>query len=248
MHEPLVQEPLDRFRATPWIIKPLVPDELYTDRVEFLEYFYTAARKSATRRTISTVLLGRRRMGKTEIFRRVVNQLFFEQDPQDPNAVVPIYYTFKDRSEDRWEFSLRYLENFIRHYLAFYAQRPEILTDGFQQEALLSLLQSSKEGHPYPKSLERLTRWYDAMIRRKVITPEKEALEIPRRISDLDDSTIVVFLDEFQNTRLPQDNFDVVTWMKEAVESNTCPPLCHRLGHEHSGARDSGAGFPLWPI
>ena len=84
-----------RFRATPWIIKPLAPDEIYTDRAEFLEYFYETARKAATRRTMSTVLLGRRRMGKTEIFRRVVNQLFFEQDPHDPNAVVPVYiYVF----------------------------------------------------------------------------------------------------------------------------------------------------------
>ena len=40
---------------------------------------------------MSTVLLGQRRMGKTEIFKRVVNRLFFEQDYTNPNAVVPIY-------------------------------------------------------------------------------------------------------------------------------------------------------------
>jgi len=34
------------------------------------------------------VLLGQRRMGKTEIFKRVVNRLFFEQDYEDSNAVV----------------------------------------------------------------------------------------------------------------------------------------------------------------
>ena len=26
------------FLANPWVIKPLVPDEVYTDRAEFLEY------------------------------------------------------------------------------------------------------------------------------------------------------------------------------------------------------------------
>lgn len=31
------------------------------------------------------------RMGKTELFTRVVNRLFFEQDPTDPKAVVPVY-------------------------------------------------------------------------------------------------------------------------------------------------------------
>jgi AAA+ ATPase superfamily predicted ATPase len=44
---------------------------------------------------MSTVLLGQRRMGKTEIFKRVVNRLFFEQDYQDPKAVVPVYYSFR---------------------------------------------------------------------------------------------------------------------------------------------------------
>ncbi len=71
-------------QTPPWIIRPLVPEAVYTDRAEFLDYFYKTALKAATRRTMSTVLLGRRRMGKTEIFRRVVNRLFFEQDPKDP--------------------------------------------------------------------------------------------------------------------------------------------------------------------
>ena len=38
--------------ANPWVIKPLVPDEVYTDRTEFLEYFYETALKAATRRAI----------------------------------------------------------------------------------------------------------------------------------------------------------------------------------------------------
>lgn len=56
-----------------WVVKPLVPEPVYTDRGEFLDYFYQAALETAPRRTMSTVLLGRRRMGKTEIFKRVVN-------------------------------------------------------------------------------------------------------------------------------------------------------------------------------
>ena len=74
-----------------WAIKTLVPEEVYTDREHFLDYFYQTALKAQHRRSMSTVLLGQRRMGKTEIFKRVVNRLFFEQDHTDPNAVVPIY-------------------------------------------------------------------------------------------------------------------------------------------------------------
>ncbi|MBW2741596.1 MAG: hypothetical protein JRE64_22760 [Deltaproteobacteria bacterium] len=56
-----------------------------------------------------------------------------------------------------------------------------------------------------------------------VTIPDKEALWLPRGISDRDESTIVMFLDEFQNTRLPQYNFSIVGFMQEAVESPTCP-------------------------
>lgn len=42
--------------STPWVIKPLVPDKVYTDPTEFLEYFYEAALKAATRRAIKWIL------------------------------------------------------------------------------------------------------------------------------------------------------------------------------------------------
>jgi len=197
----------------PWIVKPLVAEEVYTDRAEFLEYFYRDALCAATRRSMSTVLLGRRRMGKTEIFKRVVNRLFFEQDPTSPQAVVPVYYSFQDKKQDRWDFAKDYLENFIRHYLAFYARQPEIITQIWPTESLLPLLQSAKATHPYPDSLDTILRWDDATLRQQITLPEQQAIETPRRISDLYDSTIVVFLDEFQNTRLPHYEFDVVGLM-----------------------------------
>ncbi len=101
-----------------WAIRPLVPEDVYTDRREFLDYLYEASLKAIRRRTMSTVLLGQRRMGKTEIFKRVINRLFFEQeDPIDlDNSVVPVYFSFPDTVVDRWDFATRYVDNFIRWY------------------------------------------------------------------------------------------------------------------------------------
>ena len=106
-------------KNAPWVVRPLVPEEVYTDREKFLDYFHHAALEAAHRRTMSTVLLGQRRMGKTEIFKRVVNRLFWEQDHRDPRAVVPVYYSFRDEVVGRWEFAIDYVENFIRWYAAF---------------------------------------------------------------------------------------------------------------------------------
>ena len=211
------------FKQDPWITRPEVPDDVYTNRTEFLDYFYRAALNAANRRTMSIVLLGQRRMGKTEIFRRVVNRLFFEQDPTDPKAVVPVYYSFPDEVKDRWEFSEKYLENFIRHYIAFYAQDPQIISEGIRRIELQDLMNDSKKTHPYPRMLEYLHKWYDYILRKDMATPEEFVVQIPRKISDIEESTIVMFLDEFQNVRLPLDGFSVAGYMQHAVESNTCP-------------------------
>ncbi len=57
------------------------------------------------------MILGQRRLGKTEIFKRVVNRLFYEQDHEDPKAVAPACYSFKDEKVDRVTFALEYVEN-----------------------------------------------------------------------------------------------------------------------------------------
>ena len=63
-----------------YAIRPIVPEAVYTNRKEHLNYLYQAALNAIERRSMSVVLLGQRRMGKTEIFKRVVNRLFFEQE------------------------------------------------------------------------------------------------------------------------------------------------------------------------
>ena len=61
------------------------------------------------------------------------------------------------------------------------------------------------------------------LIKGDVISPAKRAIMLPRAISDHDNTTIAVFLDEFQNTRLPHYQFDLVEYFHESVESPTCP-------------------------
>ncbi|MCP4104832.1 MAG: hypothetical protein GY749_04735 [Desulfobacteraceae bacterium] len=205
-----------------WVVRPVVPEEVYTDRREFLDYFYNASLEAAHRRTMSTVLLGQRRMGKTEIFKRVVNRLFSEQDPGDPKAVVPVYYSFPESRMDENIFAREYLENFMRWYVGFLTGQPELVTDSPKDEKLLSRIEDSRSLFPFTRTLDLILDWHDS-VRKEVYLSHKDALEIPRRVSDIDDSTIVMFLDEFQNTRLPQYDFDIVGFMQEAVESPTCP-------------------------
>jgi len=204
-----------------WAIETLVPEDVYTDRQEYLDYFFSAALKARTRRTGSTVLLGQRRMGKTEIFKRVVNRLFFEQDYTDLEAVVPVYYSFPDSFKDRWDFALNYVENFMRWYVAFRLRDIDILSpETFKRQELIETI---RENPIFSKIFKAALGLIEGILEKDVTIPEQRAVWLPRRIAAYEDSTIVLFLDEFQNTRLPHYNFDIVGYMQEAVESPTCP-------------------------
>jgi len=206
-----------------WAIRPLVPREVYTNRQEHIEYLHNAAIEAIGRRTMSTVLLGQRRMGKTEIFKRVVNTLFFGQDNYEKgdSSVVPVYYSFRDTVIDRWMFATEYVENFLRWYTAFRIHDPFILSaHKVKYQDLVEIIRTRLKITP---GIQGALNIFEELHDRTVIIPEKDALWLPRRVSDVDETTIVMFLDEFQNTRLPQYEFDIVGYMQEAVESPTCP-------------------------
>jgi hypothetical protein len=213
----------DKSTDTRWAIRPLVPREVYTDRQEHIDYLHNAAIEAIGRRTMSTVLLGQRRMGKTEIFKRVVNTLFFGQDnyKKGDSSVVPVYYSFRDTVIDRWMFATEYVENFLRWYTAFRIHDPFILSaHKVKYKDLVEIIRTRLEITP---GIQGALNIFEELHDKTVIIPEKDALWLPRRVSDVDETTIVMFLDEFQNTRLPQYEFDIVGYMQEAVESPTCP-------------------------
>lgn len=214
---------MKRPNNTRWIIKSIVPEDVYTDRTEFLDYFFNAALEAAHRRTMSTVLLGQRRMGKTEIFKRIVNRLFFDQDPKDPNAVVPVYYSFRDAYANPKDFAGKYMDNFLCYYIGFYSRNPKLIQMLPSGRELIQIAEESRALMPSAETFNWLLSIRKGIEEDDVYFPQERALEAPRRVSDVDDTTIVIFLDEFQNTRLPQYEFDIVGFMQEAVESPTCP-------------------------
>ncbi|OQY59480.1 MAG: hypothetical protein B6245_06435 [Desulfobacteraceae bacterium 4572_88] len=162
-----------------WVVKTIVPEAVYTDRQEFPDYFHKAALNAAGRRTMSTVLLGQRRMGKTEIFKRVVNWLFSEQDPKDPEAVVPVCYSFPEAPMDRKDFAAQYLENFIRYYVGFRTGQPNLVSDEPESEELISLAEDARSLFPFTRTLGLMLRKYKALMSGQLSLPHKTALEPP---------------------------------------------------------------------
>ena len=78
-----------------YAIKTIVPQEVYTNREEFLTSYYDAAILAKTRRSMSSLLLGMRRMGKTEIFKRVVTDYFLNKTIRIPMLRFLFSFTFQ---------------------------------------------------------------------------------------------------------------------------------------------------------
>ena len=178
-------------------VETMVPDEVYTDRVERIDYFFETALNAIERRSMSTVLLGHPRMGKTEIFKRVVNRLFSEQDHGDPKAVAPVYFEFPDEVVDRRDFAVKYTLNFIKWYAGFRLNVPGIISSRVKSGELIDFVEDRIEitdGLRLAIDFVRGLGDPDALMP----IPEQDAVNLPMDIAFTDDGTIAVFLDEFQ--------------------------------------------------
>ncbi|KPA09489.1 ATPase domain protein, prokaryote domain protein [Candidatus Magnetomorum sp. HK-1] len=201
------------------IIELLVPEEVYTDRQDHIDYFYTAALKAISRRTMSTVLLGQRRMGKTEIFKRVVNALFNNQHDQK-EVVIPVFFQFPDENITRDDFALRYVENFLRWFAAFRMRNMELIKKPRDINELIRYIENNTH---ITKGLDIAIDTAKAIIKKGAVMPAQVAIMLPKDVAFAEDITIAMFLDEFQNTSLPHLNFSIVGFFQEAVESPRCP-------------------------
>jgi hypothetical protein len=201
------------------IIETLVPDKVYTDRKDHINYFYNAAIKAITRRTMSTVLLGQRRMGKTEIFKRVVNQLYSNQN-QNEKVVIPVYYQFPDVFLSKKEFAVNYVENFLRWFAAFTLKNPSLIKKHRNIDDFLIFFEKNIQ---ITTGIHLAIDLIRAILDDGVVFPEQQAIMLPKDVAFYDHITIAMFLDEFQNTRMPHFNFDIVGFFQESVESPKCP-------------------------
>jgi hypothetical protein len=91
---------------------------LFTGRKEELAYFLKWINNIKERKSQSTAVLARRKMGKTAILERLFNITFYKND-----GVIPFYYEIKEN--DVWvvDFCKDFFITFIYHYIAFKSRK-----------------------------------------------------------------------------------------------------------------------------
>jgi hypothetical protein len=88
--------------------------DLFTGRKEELAYFLGWINEIKERKSQSTAMLARRKMGKTAILERLFNITFNKND-----GVIPFYYEIKERKMWIVDFCIDFFLTFIYQYMAF---------------------------------------------------------------------------------------------------------------------------------
>jgi hypothetical protein len=208
-----------------------VPADEFTDRDDIIGRLLRMAALTPRDATVSTSIVGRRRLGKTAVLEQVYNRLFWEQD-----AVVPIYFVFEAKPITSTEFAEAYFTNFLRQFIAF--RRKD---DGMVRErrgTLPELVQMARElGEE--SLIARAEIFLD--FREHVEMPGvlhqliECAIHGPRLVMEynrgkwLPETPIFVMLDEFQEVMriyytsgTPADGVGLFQW---AVEGRKCPHI-----------------------
>ncbi|MBI4531700.1 MAG: restriction endonuclease [Candidatus Latescibacteria bacterium] len=201
---------------------PVLHDDLFTDREDLLVRLKREALDTPLYRTTSMALLGHRRVGKTEVLKRIYNWLFWEQD-----KVVPIYITYEVLSHESQKYAEQYLSGFLRQYIAFKRKDPTIITADIDLVGATRQLAENERN----EGLLLVAGHYDSIRRKERITGEllDAAIQGPRRVADWNEEPILMMVDEFQHVIEIRDpdggDPNALGKHQPAVESRWCPHL-----------------------
>ena len=95
---------------------------LFTGRKEELAYFLKWINDIKERKSMSTAIMARRKMGKTAILERLFNVTFYKND-----RVIPFYYEIKEVKMWIVDFCVDFFLTFIYHYIAFKSRKTQYL-------------------------------------------------------------------------------------------------------------------------
>ncbi len=102
--------------------------DLFTGRKEELDYYLKWINDIKLRRSQSTAMLARRKMGKSALMERLFNITFSKN-----GNVIPFYYEIKESSVWILDFCQDFFLTFIYQYIAFKSRNPKYL--GFRSRS-----------------------------------------------------------------------------------------------------------------
>ena len=164
--------------------------ELFVGREEEFEYLNEWLGNIQKRLSISTVILARRKSGKTAILERVFNQCWSDTSL----GIIPFFMSLGDKNVWLQEFALKYYQTFASHYISFFERNEEIV------KTLLSFDQIRKYAvdHKIKLLAEDIDMLQKYEADRRIDPLWDLASSAPHRFASVYNQRILVIIDEFQ--------------------------------------------------
>ncbi len=165
--------------------------DLFVGRKKELGFFLKWIDQIKERKSKSTAMLARRKMGKTAILERLFNVTFHKND-----GVIPFYYEVKEVNMWVADFCQSFFFTFIYQYIAFKSRKAEYLGLAGMSDFEKAKNTAKKEG------LDYLIGWIES-VEHSVIHERLDILwdtvrEAPKKIAFERKEFIVQMIDEFQ--------------------------------------------------
>jgi hypothetical protein len=165
--------------------------ELFTGRKQELAYFLKWINDIKEKKSQSTALLARRKMGKTAVMERLFNITFFKND-----GVIPFYYEVKEIEMWVVDFCVQFFLSFIYQYMAFKTRKNEYLKPEEKSDFAKVIDIAKKEGLDYLIGI--IESAAHAASHEKVDILWDIVREAPQTIAFRQKEFIVQMIDEFQ--------------------------------------------------
>ncbi|MCP4149727.1 MAG: hypothetical protein GY757_18420, partial [bacterium] len=178
------------------------------------------------RKSQSSVILARRKMGKTALMQRLFNITFYKND-----IVIPFYYEIRESAMWAVDFCKDFFLTFIYQYIAFKTRKPEYLSPAEESNFEKVIHIAKKEGLDY--LVDFIESASHAARNESVDTLWIIVRNAPRKIAARQNEFVVQMIDEFQfiNDKIYRDKamkiklYDMAAGYLGTAESKVAPLL-----------------------
>jgi hypothetical protein len=165
--------------------------DLFTGRKKELAFFLKWIYDIKERKSKSTAILARRKMGKSALMERLFNITFYKND-----RIIPFFYEVKERKMWVKDFCIDFFLTFIYQYIAFKSRKTEYLSSFENNDFESAKKALTKEGLDF---LLELVHSVEYSARNDYLDILWETVRnAPKTIASRKEEYIVQMIDEFQ--------------------------------------------------
>ncbi|HLP44457.1 MAG TPA: hypothetical protein VK469_00825, partial [Candidatus Kapabacteria bacterium] len=165
--------------------------ELFTGRNKEMAYFLKWIDNIKEKKSQSTAILARRKMGKTAIMQRLFNIIYYKND-----GIIPFYYEIKEKKMWVVDFCKDFFLTFIYQYIAFKSRKPEYLLPENKSDFGKAIEIAKQEGLEYLCGI--IEGAAHAAAHEEIDISWEIAREAPQTIAFRQKEYVLQMIDEFQ--------------------------------------------------